>query len=103
MEDGRRVSEDYYVTDFIPIVYGNPYYANITKYIDDSVTDSGQYCYLYNPSKQMKSLKTIDTNLAMGENSNFTNVIVSKEEIAYVRLVFHKNYKDIAFFGEGLV
>lgn len=102
MPDGRQVSEDYYVTDFIPIVYRNPYYANITKYIDDSVTDSGQYGYFYNPSKQSKKVYNLALNLAMGENFDLTDIIINSDEIAYVRLVFHKNYKDIAFFGEGL-
>ena len=103
MSDGRKISEDYYVTDFIPVVYGNPYYANITKYISDSATDNGQYIYTFNQSKQYKNTRNIVENLAMGENFDLTESVLYQDEIAYVRLVFHKNYKDIAFFGEGLV
>lgn len=104
MDDGRQISADYYVTDFIPITYGNPYYTNITKYIDESATDSGQYYYLYNSSKIRAGLSVISGGLAMGGNWDFNPAIMEKdEEINYVRLIFHKNYKDIAFFGEGLV
>lgn len=103
MPDGRKFSEDYYVTDFIPVAYGNPYYANITKYISYSATDNGQYFYVFNQSKQYKKAMNLVENLAMGENFDLTSAIIDQDEIAYVRLAFHKNYKDIAFFGEGLV
>lgn len=101
MPDGRQVSTDYYITDFIPIVSGNPYYTNITKFIDDSTSDYNQYYYLYNSSKQYKGAAKLDKNVAMGTNFDFTVSIINEEAIAYVRLVFHKNYKDIAFFSEG--
>lgn len=103
MPDGRQFSEDYYVTDFIPVAYGNPYYANITKYISDSATDNRQHFYVFNQSKQYKGLGNLVENLAMGENFDLTDAIIKQDEIAYIRLAFHKNYKDIAFFGEGLV
>lgn len=103
MPDGRQVSTDYYITDFIPIVSGNPYYTNITKYIDESTTDGGQYIYSYIENKTWKSQSQNFVSSPMGTNNNFTQNILSIEGLTYIRLVFHKNYKDIAFFGEGLV
>lgn len=100
MNDGRQISTDYYVTDYIPVTYGNPYITNITTYIDGTTTSS-PYIYYYDANKTGKGVRPIGYSNA--QTWSITDWVLGITDCEYVRLVFHKNYKDIAFFGEGLV
>lgn len=101
MDDGRKISEDYYITAFIPVTKGYPYITNITKYIDATTTGEA-YFYFYKSNKGYITVKLLEKTTAES-NYSCTRFIDNIPETAYMRLIFHKNYAETAFFGEGVL
>lgn len=101
MPDGRAITSDYYVTDFIEVTPGNPYVCNITKYID-STTTAQAYCYSYN---EAKTYKTMMQSFGTGEPSNYSAGTWTNKAmgIKFIRLVFHKSQLETALYAEGKV
>lgn len=86
----------YLVTPMIPIEAGKTYYCNVTRNINDNVSEWGQGVYLYDENGTYKSFSQSIANKPMGE--------MAPQELnttGYVRIKLHVDYKDIIYFGES--